>query len=930
MSEVVPYAITAVTAMIGIAARLWRRRAPIKTGPIRYVIDAARFAIERITAPFLAGHLAMRSYGKRRLAATPAKLVVPGVRPRVLDIDDHYVSLRLRDQKSHTWSDTELLNTRMSFAILGEPGAGKSSLAVWLQRRLSALCVQSPKQARLPIFIDLRKVEVPNDVVDSELGAWFVSHLDSAVKRVPTYGTDQLFRTMSRNTGVVVVADGLDEVPVSEIPRIGTMVSEAVSQLRDLSEKNSLFLLSRPQALALCDRSISSVFDDVLTIDRLSETAVEEFVRAYPYIAGAPATPRLVLEQLTANSSIAELARNPLVLSMYVAHSDSTTALGSAALQETRTGFMRVIMDELLFLRRRGQVGHRYGQLALKERREQVLGRVAADHLASSEQTLNSIPSLSVFDAAVRIAPGSPPDDVISDIAVNSGVIEFEQGGETARFMHESMLQYCAGLELSRDNERWTTTLAIATEPAHLLRIQDSLVIAVAMTPRARRNLLLHDLLELRHPKLVIAAAIEAQHFDSPSVTTAIDYCVSDLARNMFNPSDNDLQDLLWLSGAIADAHRVAEALGRTSPLTQGTEVAAMLASYASSGASDVEAVFAALTLRNFPLALEFASAHLPDDTDRANMVAIASPSPQLVAEGLRRITDEVDAFWCTTLTRAALQRRSVAEDLIGEPPMTHLANSCAELPRRLRWDQAEGLRSSLYGQLVALAASHARFTPATSNDGQRTYSWRFFTGAHGWLPLLRATRPRRRRISELAYYLLRWDVFSSAIIVATVLVLRKTWSSHWTLLTVALLAGLHIGFIAAHGLVDLYQHKSPTFQLFNLTDHAEDVPECRLRLRLPEAVVSAIPVEQHTVRREPARPFVNKWKMRDLGSLLAIPLFLPLLVLLFFSRRPIGSWAKTVDIILGQRATGSAVRIVKRSKTILLIEIQFPPMTGK
>jgi len=150
----------------------------------RYALDGILSAASRVATQRIAAALSLRRYCQLQLSGQSRFLNVPGSIEINLNIDEIFVPLVLeRAGSNEVYTHADVSNVGNRVRIIGDPGSGKSSVAKRLFRDECTRGVNTPKSARLPMLIELRRIELPKNVANNKLGEWLYQHLMSASKR---------------------------------------------------------------------------------------------------------------------------------------------------------------------------------------------------------------------------------------------------------------------------------------------------------------------------------------------------------------------------------------------------------------------------------------------------------------------------------------------------------------------------------------------------------------------------------------------------------------------------------------------------------------------------------------------------------------------------------------------------------------------------
>lgn len=175
--------------------------------------------------------------------------------------------------------------------VTGGPGTGKTTA---MQRLAFEWLNTDDTSGPVPFYLRLR------DLSEDELSLDFI--LGSATD---AFDSDGLERSLMQSRGIVVILDGLDEVPV-------VRQGHLVQGIRSLSRSNPalrLFVTCRAE-------SYKSFFPDYhhVEIEPLSKAAVAHWTRLYFGERHQPELPQQFLSYMARSSSMAELCRVPLLL----------------------------------------------------------------------------------------------------------------------------------------------------------------------------------------------------------------------------------------------------------------------------------------------------------------------------------------------------------------------------------------------------------------------------------------------------------------------------------------------------------------------------------------------------------------------------------------------------------------------------------------
>jgi hypothetical protein len=896
---------------------------------VSYLRGAIPYGIGLYLSPVAARRISLRRYGKIRLAHASSSLYVPGIRPREISLDECYVPIRLLGRSSSAQYGDTLLRETGATVVLGEPGSGKSSLITWLYRRACEICIASPGTARLPIKIELKTLPLGGDFDSDDLGRWFLEDIRANVSKVATYNPIYMFDTMVKTSGILLLLDGLDEVQLTKIDLVARLSAAIARTLADLSPRNAVVLTTRPQAFDLCSDVLTGDFVQRYGIEKLSVPDVEEFVRKWPFQSQHRVSPRVVIKQIQDNVSLGELATNPLVLAMYLAHCEQT-GTQPAAPEETRTGFLRLIINELLYARRRHQITRGYGHLALKEQREQLLGRLAFEHLMDPAQSLNDVP-LSLCERVQHelIQRKGKKADLLTEISVDTGLITIDRTRNEVHFMHIAICEYLAGLICQSDKRAWANLVARASENRLAEpRLAEALIIAVALHPRNARSDMFADLRKIGDADLVLRAVSESQTFNDTVVAEAMRSRLQEiLTMDETTPGKELIESAVLLAGTISDSRRVATAINEQPPLEDVRPID-LLEQVSTAHPRSFDTLFAAMANRDFDQALQYARGKLTENEQIFRLLSRDAPAAQLLAAaiaGVHSPNPDEQAFWSVALCRAALERRTVAEDLSREVRSQSLDEYCERVARSSRWSDCFAIRGSLYGQVLTMALQ-----APIGLDVPDRYAGSSYPGL--WLPLLTTIRPRRWRMGEFLFPLGNLTPLAgcivSAILVAFGLHSSLTTTSYIQL-SIAALVAIAVLSVISRSLTRLLTRESGIYQVLNLAKRGRFYG-VRHSIRIGKLTVTSRPispaVHNATNGHEPIEGI--KSALISIIAKIFSALWLPLRVLLF--GMPLSRWNKIVSLFNASRTMAASATLLRIGKRTVTIEVEIYSGGGK
>lgn len=223
--------------------------------------------------------------------------------------DDKYVDDEDENQEDYEWKDTEdsskdnlpkvprqgLLTTLRSdvprMIILGPPGIGKSTTIRFLVHQDALRYIESPTQAKLPIFVELKNY-TPGQT------------LDSLISRAMPIG--EKLHPMLEYGGVALYLDGLNEVID---PNLFNHLVNEIKRLIISYTSIDIFITCRP-------KGYGNFFQlPVFNIRPLSDAQIQEYLlKNYD----SPEKSEKFFESLQQNAKLKRICENPFILKMMV------------------------------------------------------------------------------------------------------------------------------------------------------------------------------------------------------------------------------------------------------------------------------------------------------------------------------------------------------------------------------------------------------------------------------------------------------------------------------------------------------------------------------------------------------------------------------------------------------------------------------------
>jgi archaellum biogenesis ATPase FlaH len=376
---------TLILPLLAYAAIIIRKSALSAT---RYVIEGFLYWISPFVTKSAAASLSLRRYCRLQLSDSSRYLYVPSSVEIHLDIDTIFVPLVLeRAGKEEGYDHRTVLEAGNRIRIIGDPGSGKSSIAKRIFRDACRNGIERPRKSRLPILIELRRLDVIKTGRRDSLGNWLLEKLKTEIATNRAYDLDRCFDAYAMTNGLLIILDGLDEISTVSYSRVESAINGLSDALSKLGENNVIVLTMRTQFHYQVRSSFMSTFPVVLALKQFSPTDIYEFLRRWDFEPSNKAANIVrIYTDLTDQPTLREMCSNPLVLSMYVARDQ---AVGHSLAPESRSDFYSSVTEELLIKRRAVQVGAAPGQTVLRLQRQKILGKIAFYHLTEATEPAN-------------------------------------------------------------------------------------------------------------------------------------------------------------------------------------------------------------------------------------------------------------------------------------------------------------------------------------------------------------------------------------------------------------------------------------------------------------------------------------------------------------------------------------------------------------
>lgn len=708
------------TAILRLVLKYRRSLARESQSFLKYVIGNVRLSIGRHVRKSLAGQFGVRRYAELKLATFPARLFVPSVDGAAIDIDTAYVRLSLSGARRRVTDDDLLADDAGSVLLFGDPGSGKSSLTKKLFRQTCRKAFTHPDTNRLPLHVELRGLGwAEAKASKQDAGAWLRGELFRLATQVegvhdPRFALD----AWAGKNGLLVLLDGMDEVPERCLDFAGEAIQDLIASLRGKSPHTSVIVTARTQLRGALSRGFIDGMNAVYTVEPFTAADVFEFLRKWPYPAGRSGEAQRILNTLLEHRTLAEMCGNPLILSMYVAQDQRYTAspnLGSVRLPDTRTEFYSSVIGELLVHRHSQQFGQGQGASETRRAREELLGKIALDHLYGGDDPANSISWRDAVHTTQRLtglSTTAKAEAHLRALAIDTGIFTEERPGETLRFMHLTLCEYLAAIEASESGVPAFPDLAdalFASPGAQSSRLSEVVIFTLTMFKRSDRLRALDDLHERgASPALLLRAARECQAYESTTFTSAATALRRQLTRtDVARWNEQWFADIRLLMTCLDEARRSA----RPGHPLAGHSTEHLLRQLTRNDSQRLDRLFEMWLEFNPAEALTTARLlrQLDPQFDLTRRFVAALERIELLMYAMSRVSTLADDqdHWTPLLAEAALTAPLVAQKLVNEPPPTSPVKRAGET-----WETTGAAKNTLLGWVLTRAADQFATLP--------------------------------------------------------------------------------------------------------------------------------------------------------------------------------------------------------------------------
>lgn len=375
-------------------------------------------------------------------------------RPSEPPLDAYYVDLSAERNVNGNVEHVPVVNTyieqwlsqqdkRRHLAVLGEYGAGKSSLCLKVAHDLAEAHIKESHATRIPILINLREF-----TKTLKIEALITSFLDEECG--VTNPRFKLFNAMNDAGAFLLIFDGFDEMAV----RVDTDTLEAnLQEIEKLaaSPLSKVILTSRPEYFVSTQEERTALSPSVaiirtreseyepINISPWNDKQVEEFLKKrVPLIKEATEPWSYYLNHIQRLPDLHDLSQRPVLLEMVV------KTLPEIIKNKSSITLNNLYEQYLLSELRRQKVLKRRTLLLRDEARLSILKNLASDIFSGEIEVINYAEVLGRVVSEIK-PPRDEQEAYTRDFLSSSFLI---RRGNEYRFSHKSILDYLAATEL--------------------------------------------------------------------------------------------------------------------------------------------------------------------------------------------------------------------------------------------------------------------------------------------------------------------------------------------------------------------------------------------------------------------------------------------------------------------------------------------------
>jgi hypothetical protein len=421
-----------IVAAIFFAVAIFRDA--IKDGLRKALNFAGEFLYQKLAGSRLLRRKALKNYRKGLVNST-AKIQVPFRPNRPLILDDIYIVLRAGAEDSQRPKDAwDLLKEDRRIVVTGPPGAGKSML---LRHLAAASCEQGSgyrgSSKYIPVLLELHRFARP-----AQGGTSIEAYLVDAFERYGFPKADKFLKVALEKNWLLLLFDGLDEVPSDER-------GEVAARVRDFLERKRSCPAVVTCRSAVYRGELDSVCEQQVELEPFEDQQIEMFLDSWTDPMPAGKSSAQLMAALREQPQLLGAARNPLLLTIIThLYSDNPTYV----LPRSRAEFYRQAAA-ILLEQWQGHLGHNEFDGAEKRTVLSGLALRMQDGADGKVQDRRTISREAALAAAADIMPRIGRDStqvgsILREIVERSGLLLGIDGNTRYAFAHLTFQEYFA------------------------------------------------------------------------------------------------------------------------------------------------------------------------------------------------------------------------------------------------------------------------------------------------------------------------------------------------------------------------------------------------------------------------------------------------------------------------------------------------------